>query len=205
MILVADDASRTMNTYLGAGTELRPEDIEPDMIAAAAVTYLEGYLFDADHSKQAFYLAASTAGLAGRQVALTLSDSFCVERHREDFLRLINEHVDILFANEHEIKSLARTDDLTAAINSVRDQVAIAAITQGPSGYTVIAGDQTIQVPAVTPSALVDTTGAGDAYAAGFLTAYTRGQDFAACGQLGSQTASSVLSYMGPRPVKKAA
>lgn len=205
MVLVSDDATRTMNTFLGAASELRIDDVDPELVASSAVTFLEGYLFDAPHCKQAFFAAGTMANDAGHRVALTLSDLFCVERHRADFLKLIDNHIDILFANETEIKSLAQTDDLTAALNSVRGKCEVAAVTLGAKGSVILAGDQTFEIQVVKPSALVDTTGAGDAYAAGFLYGFTQGLPLPECGRIASQTASSVLSYMGPRPMKKAA
>lgn len=205
LILVGDDASRTMNTYLGAASELRPSDIDAELVSAASVTFLEGYLFDAPHCKAAFYEAGTIANNANHRVALSLSDLFCVERHRHDFLTLIDKHIDILFANETEIKSLAQTDDLEQAISSVRNKCEITAITLGAQGSVILAGDQTWRVPIVPPTQLLDTTGAGDAYAAGFLYGFTHGKDLAECGAIASKTASSVLSYMGPRPIAKAA
>ena len=205
LILVSDDATRTMNTFLGAATQLKVEDIPQDLVASSAITFLEGYLFDAPHCKQAFYAAGGMANSAGQRVALTLSDLFCVERHRADFLNLIDQHIDILFANETEIKSLAQTDDLTTALNSVRGKCEIVAVTLGEKGSVILSGNDTFDIPVVAPSQLVDTTGAGDAYAAGFLHGFTRGLPIAECGRIASETASSVLSYMGPRPMKKAA
>ncbi len=205
LILVSDDSTRTMNTFLGAASGLRVEDISPELITSSAVTFLEGYLFDEPHCKQAFYAAGGMANSAGHRVALTLSDLFCVERHRADFLNLIDQHIDILFANETEIKSLAQTDDLTAALNAVRGKCEVVAVTLGAKGSVILSGDQTYQISVVAPSKLVDTTGAGDAYAAGFLHGFTRGMPMAECGRIASETASSVLSYMGPRPVQRAA
>ncbi len=205
LILVSDDATRTMNTFLGAATQLKVEDIPQDLVASSAITFLEGYLFDAPHCKQAFYAAGGMANSAGQRVALSLSDLFCVERHRADFLNLIDQHIDILFANETEIKSLAQTDDLTTALNSVRGKCEVVAVTLGEKGSVILSGNDTFNIPVVAPSQLVDTTGAGDAYAAGFLHGFTRGLPMAECGRIASETASSVLSYMGPRPMKKAA
>lgn len=205
LILVSDDATRTMNTFLGAATQLKVEDIPQDLVASSAITFLEGYLFDAPHCKQAFYAAGGMANSAGQRVALTLSDLFCVERHRTDFLNLIDQHIDILFANETEIKSLAQTNDLTAALNSVRGKCEIVAVTLGEKGSVILSGNDTFDIPVVKPSQLIDTTGAGDAYAAGFLHGFTRGMPITECGRIASETASSVLSYMGPRPMKKAA
>lgn len=205
LILVTPDATRTMNTYLGAAVELKIDDIDPDLITSSAVTFLEGYLFDQPHCKQAFYTAGTVANDTGHRVALTLSDLFCVERHRQDFKALIEKHIDILFANETEIKSLAETDDLATALTVVRGKCEVAVVTLGAQGSVILSGDQTIEIPAIPPAALVDTTGAGDAYAAGFLRGFTQGLPLPECGALASKTASSVLGYMGPRPMKKAA
>lgn len=205
LILVADDASRTMNTFLGAATELRIEDIDPEIITSAGITLLEGYLFDEPHAKQAFYQAGSIANEAGHRVALSLSDLFCVERHRADFTTLIDKHIDILFANESEIMSLAQTTDLATALNNVRNKCELVAVTLGDKGAVILDGDKTIEIPAVPPTQLLDTTGAGDAFAAGFLYGFTQKMQLDQCGALACKTASSVLSYMGPRPIAKAA
>lgn len=205
LILVTDDAARTMNTYLGAAVELKIEDIDADLIASSSVTFLEGYLFDMPHCKQAFYVAGSIANDAGHRVALTLSDLFCVERHRDDFKNLIDRHIDILFANEAEVKSLAQTDDLTTALNAIRGKCEVAAVTLGARGSVILSGQDTFEIAPIPPGQLVDTTGAGDAYAAGFLRGFTQGLSLPECGALASKAASSVLGYMGPRPVKKAA
>jgi sugar/nucleoside kinase (ribokinase family) len=205
LILVTPDAIRTMNTYLGAATELRPEDIDPAQIGAAAITFLEGYLFDQPHSKKAFFAAGGYAHSAGRRVALTLSDSFCVARHRDDFITLITETIDILFANEHELKDLAQTDDLTAALKFIEPKCDIVAVTLGDKGSLVLADGQKTTVPPVPVTQVVDTTGAGDAYAAGFLYGLTHQKSWAECGAIASKAAASVLGYMGPRPLKKAA
>lgn len=201
LILVTPDAARTMNTYLGAATELRPEDIDSDLISSASITFLEGYMFDAPHCKQAFYMAGTIANEAGHRVALTLSDLFCVERHRGDFQRLVEQHIDILFANETEIKALAESDNLTAALDYVRHKCAITAVTLGEKGSVIVSGGDTFDIAPVPPTQLVDTTGAGDAYAAGFLYGLSRGLPLPECGAIASKSASSVLSYMGPRPI----
>lgn len=205
LILVSPDATRTMNTYLGAATEIRPEDIDSELISSSAITFMEGYLFDAPHNKQAFYNAGTIANNAGHRVALTLSDLFCVERHRTDFLNLIEKHIDILFANESEIKSLAQTDDLATALNSIRGKCEVAAITLGAKGSVILSGPDTFEIPSVAPAQLVDTTGAGDAYAAGFLYGFSKKLSLPECGARASRAASSVLGYMGPRPIGKAA
>jgi len=199
MIMVTPDAQRTMQTYLGACVELTPADVDEALIQGAQVTYLEGYLWDRPDAKEAFLKAAALAHQAGRKVALSLSDPFCVERHRDSFLTLLADHVDLVFANEAEITALYRTD-LDQAISAVRGHVELAAITRGELGSTVVTRDGTVSVPAELTQRLVDTTGAGDLYAAGFLYAYTHGRDAALCARTGSICAAEVISHMGPRP-----
>ncbi len=203
MILITPDGARTMNTYLGAAVELGPDDVEEDMIAQAAVTYLEGYLFDPPLAMEAFFKASKIAHGAGRKVSLTLSDPFCVERHREAFRALVDNHVDILFANEDEIKSLYQVADLENILPMLKDKCDIAAITRGEKGSLIIHGPDITEVAAEKVSRVVDTTGAGDAYAAGFLYGYTQGCDVAFCGQLGSIAAAEIISHIGPRPDAK--
>ena len=200
MILVTPDGERTMNTYLGAAIELTPDDIDPDFIAQAKVTYLEGYLFDPPQAKEAFIKSAREAHDAGRRVSLTLSDSFCVDRHREAFKDLVSYHVDILFANEDEIKSLYETDDLEKAIEIVSKKCAIVAITRGEHGSIIMNSGVRTNIVAEQDVKVVDTTGAGDAYAAGFLYGFTEDMDMAQCGRLGSIAAAEVISQIGPRP-----
>lgn len=200
LIAVTPDAQRTMSTYLGAGAELGPDDIDEALIGAAAVTYLEGYLWDPPEAKQAFVKAAQAAHSNGRRVALTLSDSFCVDRHRAEFLDLIDGHVDVLFANEHEIMSLYQTDSFEEAATHVRGRCDIAALTRSEKGSVVLAGDETYVIapePGVRP---VDTTGAGDLYAAGFLYGLTHGADIPTCGRIASIAAAEVISHFGARP-----
>lgn len=200
MVLFTPDGERTMNTFLGACVELSPADIDEAVIAASAVTYMEGYLFDPPLAMDAFYKAAKIAHDAGRKVALTLSDSFCVGRHRKAFQDLIEGHVDILFANEDEIKSLYETQSFDEAINSVRGKCEIAAITRSEKGSVILKGDAVTEVAAQKVAQVIDTTGAGDAYAAGFLFGYTEGLGMAQCGELGSIAAAEVISHVGPRP-----
>lgn len=200
LILVTPDAQRTMNTYLGACVALGPEDIDEAEIAAAHVTYLEGYLFDPPRAKEAFRKAARAAHAAGRKVALTLSDPFCVERHRAEFRELVQHHVDLLFANEAEILSLFETDSFSEAARQVRRMCEVAALTRSEKGSVVVAAHETHEIPAMKPEKLVDTTGAGDLYASGFLYGFTRGRDLAACGRLGSLCAAEVISHFGARP-----
>ncbi len=199
MIMVTPDGQRTMNTYLGACVSFGPDDVDPALVADAAVTYLEGYLFDPPEAQTAFRKAAEAAHAAGRQVALSLSDPFCVHRHRGAFRTLVDGHVDILFANEAEITALYETNTLAEAIAWARRDVALAAITRSEAGSTVIRGGDTADVAAV-PTAVVDTTGAGDAYAAGFLFGLTAGRPLAECGRLGSVAAAEVISHYGARP-----
>ncbi len=200
LILVTPDGQRTMNTYLGACVGLGPEDIDADTLKASKVTYLEGYLFDPPAAKEAFLKAAKLAHEAGRKTALTLSDPFCVERHREDFRQLIKGHIDLLFANEAEIKSLAESDDLTAAIDSLDGKLDLAVITRSEKGAIILAGGERIEVKAFPVSRVVDTTGAGDLFAAGFLSGYTKGKPLADCGRLGALAAAEVISHFGARP-----
>ena len=200
LVIVSADAQRTMCTYLGAGAELLPDDIDADRIASAAVTYLEGYLWDEPAAKDAIRRAASLARDAGRKVALTLSDPFCVERHRAEFRALIATDVDVLFANEHEIAMLYEVDDFDAAAGRVSEHCDVAALTRGAQGSVVVRGGERYVVPADPVAQLVDTTGAGDLYAAGFLFGLTHGLDPEACGRLGSLAAAEVISHLGARP-----
>ena len=175
MILVTPDAERTMNTFLGASVELNGEDVDKDLIASAQITYLEGYLFDREQAKQAFITAAEYAHEAGHRVALTLSDPFCVDRHRHDFIQLVQNHVDILFANEDEIKSLFMQDSFEDAVSAIGEHVEIAAITRSEHGAVIIHKGEQIKVPAEPVEHVIDTTGAGDQFAAGFLYGFTEG------------------------------
>ncbi len=200
LILVTPDAQRTMNTYLGASVHLGPRDVDPERIARASVLYLEGYLFDPPEAQEAFRVAARHAHGAGRAVSLTLSDSFCVERHHGAFLDLVEHHVDLLFANEAEILALYRTDDWADAVAAVRGHVEVAALTRSEKGSVVVTTDEVIEVPVEPVAELVDTTGAGDLYAAGFLHGYALGAELATCGRLGSVAAAEVISHLGARP-----
>lgn len=200
LIVVTPDAQRTMNTYLGASVHLQASDIDREAVQSAGVLYLEGYLFDPPEAQEAFRIAAGYANDAGRTVSLTLSDSFCVERHRAAFLDLVEHHVDLLFANEAEILSLYEVDDFDAAAARVRGHGAIAVLTRSEHGSVVVTADETVTVPAHPVEQLVDTTGAGDLYAAGFLYGYSRGMSMAQCGALGSLAAAEVISHVGARP-----
>lgn len=200
MILITPDGERTMNTFLGAAVELSPADIDEDLISSAKVTYLEGYLFDPPLAMEAFYKAAKIAHASGRKVSLTLSDPFCVGRHRNAFQMLVEGHIDILFANEDEIKALYEVNTIEEAIAIVKNKCEIVAITRSEKGSVILKdGAQTI-IAAEPVAKVVDTTGAGDAYAAGFLFGYTEGYDMAMCGKLGSIAAAEVISHVGPRP-----
>jgi sugar/nucleoside kinase (ribokinase family) len=205
LVVVTPDAQRTMNTYLGACLALGPDDIDPDTIAGASVTYMEGYLWDPPGAKQAFLKATAIAHRAGRRVSLTLSDPFCVDRHRAEFRDLVDNHVDVLFANEAEICSLYQTDDFAAAIAEVRGRCEIAALTRSAAGSVIVSRDETVEVPAVPPAKLVDTTGAGDLYAAGFLHGLTRGWPLEACGRLGSLAATEIIGQLGARTERRLA
>ncbi len=205
LVLITPDAQRTMNTFLGASVELSPNDIDEDLIAQAKITYLEGYLFDKEQAKSAFIAAAEAAHANGHRVALTLSDPFCVDRHRSDFLRLVEHHVDILFANEDEIKSLFMQESFDDAVSAVSKNVEVAAITRSEKGAVIIAGDKRITIKAEPVETVVDTTGAGDQFAAGFLYGYTEGEDLATCGRYGAIAAAEVISHVGPRPLVRLA
>jgi sugar/nucleoside kinase (ribokinase family) len=198
LILVTPDGQRTMNTFLGACVTLDAADVHPHLVALAKVTYLEGYLFDPPAAQAAFYKAADAAHAAGRQVALSLSDAFCVDRHRDAFRKLVASHVDILFANETEITSLYEQNSFDAAAEMARSDVELAVLTRSEAGSLILNGADTVQVDA-EPAKVVDTTGAGDAYAAGFLTGYTSGKALSICGRMGSIAAAEVISHYGAR------
>src|SRR5215510_10113127 len=200
LIFVTPDAQRTMQTFLGATSQLGPEDVNMDYITASKVVYLEGYLWDQPRAKAAMRDAAIRAHEAGVKVSLTLSDSFCVARFRDEFLELAEKYVDILFANEGEILSLYQTDNFDTALQQVRKHCEIAALTRSEKGSVVVNGDEVHIIDAVKGVKVVDTTGAGDAYAAGFLYAYTQGLDLATAGKLGGVMAAEVISHLGPRP-----
>jgi sugar/nucleoside kinase (ribokinase family) len=200
LILVTPDGQRTMNTYLGACIELGPADIDPDIIAAARITYLEGYLFDPPQAQEAFRKAAAIAHAAGRKVALSLSDPFCVGRHRAAFRELVDGHVDVLFANEAEICSLYETADFATAAAAVRGHVGIAALTRSAAGSVILADGAQHHIAAAPVTRVVDTTGAGDLYASGFLYGLTRDLPLPACGSIGSLCAAEIISHFGARP-----
>ncbi len=199
-VLVTPDAQRTMLTYLGACIELTPDDVDEAVIAASEVTYLEGYLYDPPLAKRAFLRAADVAHKAGRLVSLSLSDPFCVNRHRDAFLDLVSGHVDILFANDAEIMALYQTTDFDEAVRNVRGHARVAAITRGAKGSVIVTEDDVHVVAAQPDITVVDTTGAGDLYAAGFLYGFTHGRDLATCGVLGGIAAGEIISHIGARP-----
>jgi sugar/nucleoside kinase (ribokinase family) len=200
LIVVTPDAQRTLTTYLGASVQLGPADVDKGVIERATILYLEGYLFDPPEAQRAFHAAAGIAHAAGRKVALTLSDPFCVDRHRAAFRDLVERHVDILFANEAEIRALYEAADFDAALQQVRRHCAVAALTRSERGSVVVAGDDVHVIDAHPVRAVVDTTGAGDLYAAGFMFGLSRGRSLATCGRLGSLAAAEVISHVGARP-----
>ena len=201
IIVVTPDAERTMNTYLGVSSLLCPPDIDAATVAAGKVLYMEGYLYDRPEAKEAFRTAAQVAHAHGREVSLTLSDSFCVDRHRDDFRGLVADEVDILFGNEDELVSLYEVATFEEAVAAVRGDCALAVITRGASGSVIITGDGVLAVPAERVDRVLDTTGAGDLFASGFLYGYTNGHSLEACGWLGSIAAAEVISHVGARPL----
>ncbi len=201
MILITPDGERTMNTYLGACQALSPEDIDEATVAAAGITYLEGYLWDPPEAKRAFRRAAAVATGAGRQVSLTLSDAFCVDRYRDEFVGLLRDRtVDILFANEAEVKSLYQTASFDTAVSALRGDCRLAAVTVGSEGALVIDAAGVAKVPATPVDAVVDTTGAGDLFAAGFLFGVARNMEHTDAARLGTIAAAEVIGHVGPRP-----
>jgi sugar/nucleoside kinase (ribokinase family) len=199
--LVTPDGERTMNTYLGAAQELGPSDIDEDVIAGAGIVYLEGYLWDPPLAKQAFLKAAKIAHAAGRRVALTLSDVFCVDRYRNEFLELIRRGtVDLVFANKAELRSLYETADLTAAVEALRKEARLAVVTRSEEGCLVVTPEGVEAVPAVPVAHVVDATGAGDLFAAGFLFGLVRGASHVTAARLGALAAAEVIQHLGARP-----
>jgi sugar/nucleoside kinase (ribokinase family) len=200
LVLVTPDGQRTMGTFLGSSADLGPADIDPDMVVAGQITYIEGYLFDPPQAQEALRKAAAIAHAAGRKVALSLSDPFCVGRHREAFRNLVGGHIDILFANEAEICSLYETADFAAAAAAVRGRVAIAALTRSAQGSVILADGAEHAIASAPVARVVDTTGAGDLYAAGFLYGLTRDRPLPTCGGIGSLCAAEIISHVGARP-----
>lgn len=202
MIFVTPDGERSMNTYLGACVELGAEDIETSKVADARVTYFEGYLWDPPRAKEAIMMASKIAHEHGKQVAMTLSDPFCVSRYRDEFLDLMRKRtVDIVFSNEEEAKSLYETDSFDVAVAAIREDCPLTIITRSEKGAVIVTPDQTLAVPAIEIGELVDTTGAGDLYAAGFLFGYTKDRSLEDCARLGSLAAGTIIQQMGPRPM----
>ncbi|HEX6241316.1 MAG TPA: adenosine kinase [Polyangiales bacterium] len=200
LILVTPDGQRTMSTYLGACVGLGPEDIDEALLARSKVTYIEGYLWDPPRAKEAILRAAQLAHQHGRKVALSLSDAFCVNRHRTEFSRLLDDHVDILFANESEALALTQTSDYDAALKALRGRAEISVVTRGAAGASVIGRDELVHVPAEPIEKLVDTTGAGDLFAAGFLFGHTHGRSLADSARIGALCAAEIISHYGARP-----
>jgi sugar/nucleoside kinase (ribokinase family) len=199
LVLISPDAQRTMSTYLGTAGLLGPADLPEGQVAGAAVTFVEGYLWEEPSAKEAITRAIEVAHRAGRRVALTLSDSFCVDRNRDEFRHLVRSSVDILFANEAEITSLYEDDDVEACITRLQGEVDLAAVTRGAKGSVIVTADDVEDV-AAEPVDVVDTTGAGDLYAAGVLYGLTAGLPLATAGRLGSIAAGEVISHVGARP-----
>lgn len=200
LILVTPDGQRTMNTYLGACTELGPSDIDPELLKAAQVTYIEGYQWDTPAAKEAIRKSCHTVKSAGRQVALTLSDPFVADRHRAELLDLIRDDIDILFANQDEIFTLYQVSDIDAAAARLREAKVLAIVTRSAEGALVFDGKTTLSVAAAPVAKVVDTTGAGDLFAAGFLYGYTHGRDLEHCARIGAMAAAEVIGHMGARP-----
>ncbi|PZS19005.1 MAG: adenosine kinase [Acidimicrobiales bacterium] len=200
LVLVTPDAERTMSTYLGVASQLGSRDVDAGLVGQARVLYVEGYLWDLPAAKEALRGAMAAARRTGAQVALSLSDSFCVQRHRDDFLALVASEVDVVFANQDEVALLTGEDDLEAALTELSGGPALWAVTRGAQGSVVASGRERVRVPAWPVEAVVDTTGAGDLYAAGFLLALIRGADLEGCARLGSLVAAEVIGHLGARP-----
>jgi sugar/nucleoside kinase (ribokinase family) len=200
LIFVTPDADRTMQTFLGVSVMLGPDDIDPETVGSGQITYLEGYLFDRDEAKEAFVKAAELAHAAGRKVALTLSDPFCVDRHRASFQYLVEGHIDIVFANRDEITALYETDSFDDAVSQLAGKVEMAAVTRSELGSVIVTADGMVEIPAEPVEKVVDTTGAGDLYAAGVLFGLTQGYELDVAGRIGSICAAEVISHYGARP-----
>ena len=203
LILVTPDGERTMNTFLGVSTDLGAQELDAEKIAGSAIVYLEGYLFDRPEGMDAFRQAAAIAVKANRRVALSLSDAFCVDRHRDAFRTFVKSSVDILFANESEITSLYQTTSFDTAADLVRADTKLAALTRSGVGSVIVSDGQLLHIPVKSVAKVVDTTGAGDLYAAGFLFGISQGKDLATAGRLGSLAAAEIISHMGARPATK--
>ncbi|MCD6071139.1 MAG: carbohydrate kinase [Microvirga sp.] len=200
-ILVTPDGERTMNTYLGACQNLTPDDVNADTVRASSIVYLEGYLWDPPAAKEAFRKAVKIAHEAGNKVALTLSDAFCVDRYRDEFLGLMRDgSLDILFANIHELQSLYGTSDADTALAAFREENVLGAITRSADGALIVSRGETKAVPAFPVERVVDTTGAGDLFASGFLAGLTLNLDLTDCARLGGLAAAEIISHLGARP-----
>jgi len=200
LILVTPDGERTMNTFLGASVDFTPEDLDLALIGASRIVYLEGYLFDRDEAKAAFRAAARMAKKAGAKVALSLSDAFCVDRHRDDFKAFVREGADIVFANEKEITTLYQVNSFAEAADRALQDCEMAVLTRSEAGSVIVAQGETFEIPAESVAQVVDVTGAGDLYAAGFLYGLTRGAPLESCGALGSLAAAEAIGHIGARP-----
>lgn len=200
LINVTPDGERTMCTFLGASNQLGPDDVDGAILEAAQIVYLEGYLFDPSEARRAFAKAAGLARAAGRTIALTLSDAFVVERHRDALMGFIDDQVDLVFANEAEITALFQTASFDEAVAAIRGKAKMAAVTRGEAGSVIVTERELIQIAAQPVEKVVDTTGAGDQYAAGFMFGLARGRPLSQCGQLASLAAAEVISHYGPRP-----
>ncbi len=199
LIFITPDAQRTMCTSLGASVYLNPKDIDISMVTQTKILYLEGYLWDSDEAKKAFTSAAKKCRTAKGEIALSLSDSFCIKRHRDSFIKLIDEYVDIVFSNEEEIKSIAQTSSVEKAIKFISKKCKILVVTMGEKGSTIIHGDKIIKIESYKFGRTIDTTGAGDIYASGFLYGYTTGESLETCGRIGSICAGHIVTKLGPR------
>lgn len=199
MIFVTPDGERSLNTYLGISTELGPNDVPEDVASSTEMMFLEGYLFDKDKGKEAFRQASRLTRAAGGKAGIAISDPFCVDRHRPDFLDMIGNELDYVIGNEHEIKSLFETDDLEAAMAKTADMIPLMICTRSGDGVTIMGNGERHDIPVqtVTP---VDATGAGDQFAAGFLYGLAKGRDLATCGRMGNLCAAEVINHIGPRP-----
>jgi sugar/nucleoside kinase (ribokinase family) len=203
LVFVTPDAQRTMQTCLGSAGEVGPDDLDADLIQRAKYTYFEGYLWDAPAAKQAYIKAAAIAHSADRKTALTLSDKFCVDRHRDEFLNLVHGHIDVLFANEGEIVALYETASFEQAVEAVRGKVDIAVLTRSEKGAVIVTPKETVSVKAHPVASVVDTTGAGDLFAAGFLYGLARGKPLAECGRIAAICAAEIISHVGARPATR--
>ncbi|MEJ0061874.1 MAG: adenosine kinase [Alphaproteobacteria bacterium] len=205
LIVVTPDSQRSMNTFLGAASEFAPGDLDAAVIAASDIVYLEGYLFDRPKAQEAFFETVKIARAAGKKLALTLSDTFCIARHKDKFHVLIESGIDILFANQNELMALAETSDVTQAIGIMRKKCPLLVTTMGEDGAIICRGEERVKIATEPVEKLIDSTGAGDQFAAGFLYGLAHGHDLATCGRLGAIAAAEVLGHFGPRPERSLA